>query len=40
MNSDIFISSDFKYHDFFNSENEIIINDIGHYESEASLQRS
>ncbi len=34
VKSDIFISSDFKYHDFFNSENEIIIADIGHYESE------
>ncbi len=31
---DIFISSDFKYHQFFESENKIIIADIGHYESE------
>ena len=31
---DMFISSDFKYHDFFNAENDIIIVDIGHYESE------
>ncbi len=32
--SDIYISSDFKYHEFFDAENEIIIADIGHYESE------
>jgi dinuclear metal center YbgI/SA1388 family protein len=33
-NSDIFISGDFKYHEFFNAENQILIADIGHYESE------
>ena len=32
--ADIYISSDFKYHDFFEGENDIIIADIGHYESE------
>lgn len=32
--ADIFISGDFKYHDFFNAEKKIIIADIGHYESE------
>ncbi|GHV61491.1 GTP cyclohydrolase 1 type 2 [Bacteroidia bacterium] len=32
--ADIFISGDFKYHDFFHTENQIIIADIGHYESE------
>ena len=32
--ADIFISSDFKYHEFFNAENTIIIADIGHFESE------
>ena len=31
--ADIYISSDFKYHEFFDSES-IIIADIGHYESE------
>ncbi len=31
---DIFISGDFKYHQFFDAENQIIIADIGHYESE------
>ncbi|MEQ8239412.1 MAG: Nif3-like dinuclear metal center hexameric protein [Cyclobacteriaceae bacterium] len=30
----IFISSDFKYHDYFEADNKIIIADIGHYESE------
>ena len=32
--ADIFITGDFKYHDFFDSERKIIIADIGHYESE------
>lgn len=32
--ADVFISADFKYHDFFRSENRIILADIGHYESE------
>ena len=32
--ADIFISADFKYHEFFNAEKDIIIADIGHYESE------
>jgi putative NIF3 family GTP cyclohydrolase 1 type 2 len=32
--ADIFISADFKYHEFFDSDNQIVITDIGHYESE------
>jgi len=32
--ADIFLTSDIKYHDFFNAEDKIIIADIGHYESE------
>ncbi len=32
--ADIFVTSDFKYHQFFDAENKIIIADIGHYESE------
>ncbi|MBP1640064.1 MAG: hypothetical protein H6Q17_1647 [Bacteroidetes bacterium] len=32
--ADIFVSADFKYHDFFGAENRIIVADIGHYESE------
>ena len=34
IKADIFISSDFKYHQFFDADNQIIIADIGHYESE------
>ena len=34
VGADIFITADFKYHEFFNAENDIIIADIGHYESE------
>ena len=32
--ADIFISSDIKYHEFFDANEELIIVDIGHYESE------
>lgn len=32
--ADIFISGDFKYHQFFDADNQIIIADIGHFESE------
>lgn len=32
--ADIFITGDYKYHDFFDAEDEIIIADIGHFESE------
>ena len=32
--ADIFITADFKYHEFFDAENKIVIADIGHYESE------
>ena len=34
LGADIYISADFKYHEFFDSNNRIIIADIGHYESE------
>jgi putative NIF3 family GTP cyclohydrolase 1 type 2 len=34
VKADIFISSDFKYHQFFDADQKIIIADIGHYESE------
>ncbi len=34
MNADVFISADFKYHEFFNAEDKLIIADLGHYESE------
>ncbi|MEM5564098.1 Nif3-like dinuclear metal center hexameric protein [Psychroserpens sp. AS72] len=32
--ADVFITADLKYHDFFSAEKEIILADIGHYESE------
>ena len=32
--ADIFISSDFKYHQFFDADGKIIIADIGHFETE------
>ena len=32
--ADAYISSDFKYHEFFDGEGDIMITDIGHYESE------
>ena len=32
--ADVFITSDFKYHEFFDAEDKIMICDIGHYESE------
>ncbi|WP_027137095.1 Nif3-like dinuclear metal center hexameric protein [Gaetbulibacter saemankumensis] len=32
--ADAFITADLKYHDFFMAENNILLTDIGHYESE------
>lgn len=32
--ADLFISADFKYHQFFDADGRILIADIGHYESE------
>jgi len=32
--ADVFITGDFKYHQFFDAENKLVIADIGHYESE------
>lgn len=32
--ADVFITADFKYHQFFDAEDKIMIADIGHYESE------
>ncbi len=32
--ADVFITGDYKYHQFFDAENRIIIADIGHFESE------
>ena len=32
--ADAYVSADFKYHEFFKAEKEILLADIGHYESE------
>ncbi len=32
--ADLFITADYKYHEFFDADNRIIIADIGHFESE------
>ena len=32
--ADAYISADFKYHEFYKAENQLLITDIGHYESE------
>jgi dinuclear metal center YbgI/SA1388 family protein len=34
VGADVFITGDFKYHEFFDAENNIIVADSGHYESE------
>ena len=34
VKADVFITGDFKYHEFFEHENSLVIADIGHYESE------
>jgi len=32
--ADVFISADFKYHQYFDADNQILVIDIGHFESE------
>ncbi|HLP49891.1 MAG TPA: Nif3-like dinuclear metal center hexameric protein, partial [Chitinophagales bacterium] len=32
--ADAFVTADFKYHEFFNADNKLVIADVGHYESE------
>jgi dinuclear metal center YbgI/SA1388 family protein len=34
QHADVFVTADFKYHQFFDAEKRLIIADIGHYESE------
>lgn len=36
--ADIFVSADFKYHDYFQADKKIVIADIGHYESEQNTK--
>ena len=33
-NADVFLTSDLKYHNFYEAENQIVLADIGHFESE------
>jgi len=37
--ADIFITSDYKYHEFFDAEGKLVIADIGHFESEQFTQQ-
>ena len=32
--ADVFVTADFKYHEFFDADGQILIADVGHYESE------
>ena len=32
--ADIFVTADYKYHEFFDADGKIVIADIGHFESE------
>ena len=32
--ADVFITADFKYHDFFDADGHIVVGDVGHFESE------
>jgi putative NIF3 family GTP cyclohydrolase 1 type 2 len=32
--ADIFLTADYKYHDFFKSQGKLVLADIGHFESE------
>ncbi len=34
VGADFFVSGDFKYHEFFDAENKIVVADVGHFESE------
>lgn len=36
--ADVFLSADFKYHEFFDAEDKIVIADVGHFESEQFTQ--
>lgn len=37
--ADMFITSDFKYHEFFDADGKIVIADVGHFESEQFTQQ-
>lgn len=38
LGADAFVTADFKYHEFFDAEDKILVNDIGHFESEQFTQ--
>ena len=33
-NADVFLTADLKYHQFYEAENQLVLADIGHFESE------
>jgi dinuclear metal center YbgI/SA1388 family protein len=37
--ADMFITADYKYHEFFDADNKIVIADVGHFESEQFTQQ-
>ena len=37
--ADVFITADYKYHEFFDAEEKLVIADIGHFESEQFTQQ-
>jgi len=37
--ADVFVTADFKYHEFFDAEGKLVIADIGHFESEHFTQQ-
>lgn len=37
--ADVYITADLKYHDFFQAENQLIIADVGHFESERFVKK-
>lgn len=36
--ADVFVTADFKYHEFFDAEGKIVISDLGHFETEQFTQ--
>ena len=37
--ADVFITADYKYHEFFDADKKIVIADVGHFESEQFTQQ-
>lgn len=36
--ADVFVTADFKYHEFFDAEGQLVVCDVGHYESEVGTK--